>query len=125
DADPGRLRAIAAAASQAAQPAGSGAGHADGWLDEIEVKELLRAAGIAVPDGRVVASEDECRASLSELGGPVALKLASPGLSHKSEEGALRLDLRTEEEVRGAYRTLSALPAAAGAKVLMEQMAPA
>ena len=61
DADPGRLRAIASAASRAARRRDPGGGpDADGWLDEIEAKELLRAAGIAVPEGRVVASEDEC-----------------------------------------------------------------
>ena len=125
DADPGRLRAIASAASQAARPRDPGAVQdADGWLDEIEAKELLRTAGIAVPEGRVVASEDECGAAVAELGGPVALKLANPRLRHKSEAGALLLDLRTDEEARAAYRGLSCLPAAAGGRVLVERMAP-
>jgi acyl-CoA synthetase (NDP forming) len=125
DADPVRLRAIASAASQAARPRHPAAVRdADGWLDEIEAKELLRAAGIAVPEGRVVASEDECGAAVAELGGPVALKLATPRLRHKSEAGALRLDLRTDEEARGAYRGLIALPAAADGRVLVERMAP-
>ena len=125
DADPGRLRAIASAASRAARRRDPGAVQdADGWLDEIDAKQLLRTAGIAVPEGRVVASEDECGAALAELGGPVALKLATPTLRHKSEAGALRLDLRTDEEARAAYRGLSSLPAAAGGRVLVERMAP-
>ena len=125
DADPGRLRAIASAASRAARRRDPGADQdADGWLDEIDAKELLRTAGIAVPEGRVVASEDECGAAVAELGGPVALKLASATLRHKSEAGALRLDLRTDEEARAAYRGLSSLPAAAGGRVLVERMAP-
>ena len=37
----------------------------DGWLDEIEAKELLRAAGLAVPEGRVVSSEDECAVAVA------------------------------------------------------------
>jgi acetate---CoA ligase (ADP-forming) len=125
DADPRRLRAIALAAAQAARSGDpAGAADADGWLDEIEAKELLRAAGIAVPEGRVVASEDECGAAVAELGGPVAMKLATARLRHKSEVGALRLDLRTDDEARAAYRGLSALPAAAGGRVLVERMAP-
>jgi acetate---CoA ligase (ADP-forming) len=125
NADPRRLRAIALAAAQAAQSGDrAGAADTDGWLDEIEAKELLRGAGIAVPDGRVVASEDECGAAVAELGGAVALKLATPRLRHKSEVGALRLDLRTDEAARAAYRGLSALPVAAGGRVLVERMAP-
>jgi acetate---CoA ligase (ADP-forming) len=71
-----------------------------------------------------VASEDECAAAVHELGGPVVLKLAAPRLRHKSDAGALRLDLRTGEEARAAYRGLSSAPAAAGGRVLVERMAP-
>ena len=48
------------------------------WLAEHEAKALLRAAGIPVVDGRVVAGEDDAVAALAELGGPVAVKLSSP-----------------------------------------------
>jgi acyl-CoA synthetase (NDP forming) len=119
--DPGRLREVAAAASSAAESRDP----PDGWLDEIEAKELLSAAGIAVPEGRIVASEDECAAALGELGGPVALKLSRPGLLHKTELGALRLDVRTADEARAAYRGLSGSPAAGGGRVLVERMEPA
>jgi len=57
------------------------------------------------------------------LGLPVALKLSAPGLLHKSEAGALALDLRTEDEVRDAAERLLALPEAAGATLLVERMA--
>ena len=77
-----------------------------------------------MPDGRVVASEAECGTAVDELGGPVALKLATARLRHKSEVGGLRLDLRTTDEARAAYRGLSALPVAAGGRMLVERMAP-
>jgi hypothetical protein len=54
----------------------------------------------------------------------VALKLASPRLLHKSDAGALRLDLEGTDEARAAYRDLSASPAADGARVLVERMEP-
>jgi acetyl-CoA synthetase len=119
-ASPSRLREIAAAAeARARQPAGGGA---DGWIDEIDAKRLLKAAGIAVPEGRVVASEDESAAAVEALG-PLALKLVSPELHHKSDAGGLRLGLRSADEARAAYRELTASPAGGGARVLAERMA--
>ena len=52
----------------------------------------------------------------------MALKLSSPALQHKSEAGALVLDLDREEEVREAAARLLALPAAEGATLLVEAM---
>ena len=66
------------------------------WLAEHETKALLRAAGIPVVDGRIVAGEDDAVAALAELGGPVAVKLSSPELRHKTAAGALALDVAAE-----------------------------
>ena len=63
---------------------------------------VRRTFRLAVPDGRVVASEQECVDAVEQLHGRVALKLASPRLLHKSDAGALRLDLGTDE-ARAAY----------------------
>ena len=57
-AEPDRLREIAAAARTAG--AARRAADGDGWLDEIDAKELLRSAGVPVPPGLAVANEDEC-----------------------------------------------------------------
>ncbi len=123
-APPERLREIASAAARAGRRRGStGRRDPDGWIDEIDAKQLLRTAGIAVPEGRVVTSEDQCAAAVEELGGAVALKLVSPELRHKSDAGGLRLGLRTADQARAAYRELSASPAAAGARLLVERMA--
>ncbi len=54
----------------------------------------------------------------------MALKLTSPALQHKSELGAIELDLRSPHEVRRAYLRLAELASADGAGVLMERMAP-
>jgi acyl-CoA synthetase (NDP forming) len=118
-ADPARLRAIADA-TRALRPSVD-AGQT--WLDEASAKELLARAGIAVPDGRVVDGEDACVAAALEIGMPVALKLTSPELQHKSDYGAIALDLGSEEDVRAAFGRLKASPAAAGARVLVERMA--
>jgi acetyl-CoA synthetase len=119
-ADPARLREIGAAAGRR-RPARADNG--SGWLAEHEAKQLLRDAGLAVVDGRLVAGEDDAVAALAELGGPVALKLSAPGLLHKSELGGLALDLRTDGDVRAAHRRLVAL-GVDGAAVLAEHMSP-
>jgi acetate---CoA ligase (ADP-forming) len=117
--DAARLRAIGAAA--ASRPAGT---PHDGWLAEHEAKQLLRAANLPVAEGRLVDGEDDAVAALGELGGPVALKLSAPSLRHKSDAGALALDLREEAELRAAHRRLADLDFDDG-RVLVERMAPA
>jgi acetate---CoA ligase (ADP-forming) len=120
--DPDRLRAIAAKA-ESAVPAPDGRNPAqNGWLDEVDAKRVLASAGIAVPPGAVVEGEDECVQAANRLDGPVALKLSSPELQHKSEVGALALGLSAEGDVRAAHRRLLDSPAAAGARILVEQM---
>ena len=103
--DARRLRAIGEAASTTAGVADNGTG----WMSEHEVKELLRAGGLPVVEGRLVSGEDDAAAALSELGGRVALKLAGPSVRHKAELRALALDVSTEPEARAAHRRLVAL----------------
>lgn len=120
-ADPARLREIAAAAEGGAD--GTAADAIDGALGEAEAKRLLADGGLAVPDGAVVPDMAVAVDVARAIGFPVALKLSSPALLHKSEAGALALDLRSEDEVRDAAARLLALPAAAGAMLLVERMA--
>jgi acyl-CoA synthetase (NDP forming) len=117
--DPERLRRIGAAAAGLRVRSGS-----DEWMSEGQAKELLRAAGVAVPDGGEVADEDECVRVASEVGWPVVAKLSGSGLRHKSEAGAVMLGIEDEAALREAYRRLCDLPEAADARVLVEAMAP-
>ena len=115
-ADPERLRAIAAAAAPRRRRRARGS-------PRRTAKALLRAAGVAVPDGRVVADEDDAVALARELGGPVAVKASSPALQHKSDAGALALGVAGDDAVRAAYRRVAAA-GGPGAGVLVEAMAP-
>jgi acetate---CoA ligase (ADP-forming) len=92
------------------------------WLAEHEAKTLLGAGGVGVPDGRLVDGEDDAVAALAELGGPIALKLSSPAVQHKSELGGVVLGLATEDAVRLAHRRLAALAVEHGGAVLAERM---
>ncbi len=67
-------------------------------------------------------SEEDLTALLDELGAPLVLKLSAPALLHKSELGALALDLRSADDARAAHRRLLALEVE-GAVVLVERMA--
>ncbi len=114
--DPERLREIARVAGERSRA------HAD-WLSEHASKDLLRAAGLELVEGRLVCGPEDAVAALGELGGGIALKLSSPGIQHKSELGALELGLSSEAEVRAAYARLSALGREVDASVLAERMA--
>jgi acyl-CoA synthetase (NDP forming) len=119
-ANPERLREIAVAAESRRDGPVDGI---DGALGEAEAKRLLAEGGLSVPDGSVAVDVAGAVDVALSVGLPVALKLSSPALLHKTEAGALALDLRTEEEVRDAAERLLGLPAAAGATLLVERMA--
>jgi acetyl-CoA synthetase len=95
----------------------------EGQLGEAEAKQLLAEGGLAVPAGAIAVDIAGAVEAALEVGMPVALKLSSPALLHKTEAGALALDLRSEDEVRDAAAQLLALPEAAGATLLVERMA--
>jgi acyl-CoA synthetase (NDP forming) len=116
--DAARLRSMAAAA----RPAGPSR-----WLAEHEAKALLRERGVPVVDGLLASNEDEAVAAFRSLAGPVALKLSSPDVRHKTAIGAIALDVRDEPAVRAAYRRVTNGPPGETRGqtplVLVEQMA--
>jgi acyl-CoA synthetase (NDP forming) len=75
--------------------------------DEAKAKAMLAAAGLPVPDGKRVATPEEAVRAATSLGFPVALKAL--GIAHKSEHGAVRLNLRDGESVRTAASDLAGL----------------
>ncbi len=109
---------------------GSAAGDARA-LSERESLAILAAAGIPVVAARTAADADAAVAAAAEIGGAVALKLDAEGLAHKSDVGAVRLNLAGDDAVRRAAQELLALGerlAAAGTAtirgLLVEPMAP-
>lgn len=91
-----------------------------GTLGEAETRPLLQACHIPVAPGAVAHSETEALRLASRLRYPVALKLASPALLHKTEAGGVRLNLRDAPAVQTAYRALRQANGANG--VLVEKM---
>jgi acyl-CoA synthetase (NDP forming) len=72
-------------------------------LTEVEAKEVLQQAGISVIETKLATSGGEAISISQKLGFPVALKVASPDIVHKSDAGGVRLGLRTAKEVGKAY----------------------
>jgi len=72
--------------------------------DEADAKKMLRDAGLPVPEGRHAASVAEAEEVATLLGYPVAVKAL--GIAHKSEAGAVRLNLRDHASVRAAAADL-------------------
>lgn len=72
------------------------------WLDEGDSKALLEAYGIPVAKTVKVASPVEVGRAAREMGGPVAVKILSPDIQHKSDVGGVALSLETPEAARDA-----------------------
>ncbi len=72
-------------------------------LTEIESKTLLKEAGIPTVDTRLARSKEESVRISQELGFPVALKIVSPEITHKSDVGGVKLGLKTAKEVETAF----------------------
>jgi acyl-CoA synthetase (NDP forming) len=78
-----------------------------GWLPPDRAAELLGCYGIALASLTPVTSADDAVRAAAGLGGPVVLKADVPGLVHKTDAGAVQLDLRTEADIRHAYGQLT------------------
>ena len=88
-------------------------------LSEVEAKQLLAEAGIPVVEARLAATRDEAVALADEFGYPVALKIVSAQITHKSDIGGVKLNLGNADEVGAAFDAIitAATSADASAKL--------
>ncbi|MEX2450428.1 MAG: bifunctional acetate--CoA ligase family protein/GNAT family N-acetyltransferase [Rhodospirillales bacterium] len=77
-------------------------------LSEPESKTVLTAYGIPTVETHIVASAEEAVIKAIEMGFPVALKILSPNVSHKSDVGGVDLFLESAEAVLAAARSMPA-----------------
>jgi acyl-CoA synthetase (NDP forming) len=91
-----------------------------GWVIEPEAKRLLSLAGISVPRYRWVRSWEEGVHFAAEIGYPVAAKVVSCEVLHKSDMGGVILGIDGDQGLRAAYDRFNAMRGFAG--MLVEEM---
>jgi len=93
-----------------------------GILPEYRAKRLLARCGLSVPPSRLVMSLEEALTAAAELGFPLALKAQSSRLPHKSEVGAVMLDIRDGAALHSAWSTMRDRLASERSDVLLDGM---
>jgi succinyl-CoA synthetase beta subunit len=91
-------------------------------LSEHESKLFLAEHGIPVTREVVVSTEENAVLAAEDIGYPVVLKGSGEALSHKTEMNLIAIDMRSEAEVREAFKRLTSNPDVAVEEVLVQQM---
>jgi len=72
-------------------------------LSEGASKQLLEGYGIVTTAPRTAATADDAVHGAQQIGYPVAMKIVSPQITHKTDVGGIELDIRNDEETRAAF----------------------
>lgn len=99
-------------------------------LTEREAKNVLALYGVPVVQEHLATSRGDAVAAARRLGFPVAMKVESPDIAHKTEAGVVRLNLKTEQDVAEAHDAVlangqRAVPGARVNGVLVQPMVAA
>jgi acyl-CoA synthetase (NDP forming) len=92
-----------------------------GDVSELDGLALLAEYGVPTTETRGATSADEAIAAAGEVGWPVALKTAAPGVHHKSDVGGVALGLTDADVLRAAYEDVASR---LGPHVVVAAMAP-
>lgn len=98
-----------------------------GFLTDEDAFDLVNAYGIPTMQPRLARTADQAVEIAQELGYPVAMKISSPQITHKSDVGGVLLNLHNSHEVLNGFQTVtdngrSALPEAEISGVHLQQM---
>jgi len=99
-------------------------------LCETDSKRILTCYGIAIPREIVAHDPEQAALAAGKIGGPVAVKIVSPDILHKTEAGGVRLGVSTPDDAREAARNILASAASYAPQaridgISVQQMAPA
>ncbi|MCJ7785638.1 MAG: acetate--CoA ligase family protein, partial [Desulfobacterales bacterium] len=72
-------------------------------LTEFESKKILKQAGIPVVETKLAKTQKEAVSLSQKMSFPVALKIVSPDVIHKSDSGGVKLSINSVTEVKKAY----------------------
>jgi len=91
-------------------------------LSEHESKEVLKAYGIRVTREIETSEPDAFLKAVREIGFPLVIKACGAKLSHKTERGLVRVDVRSEQEASKAFEEIMKEVSADGGLVLVQEM---
>ena len=91
-----------------------------GVIPEYSAKDILARAGLRMPQRRFVTDLDGALAAAGAVGFPVALKVQSPALSHKTNVGGVILGLKDGDDLRAGWDRLHANLAKAAPGVVID-----
>ena len=91
-----------------------------GWVSEPDAKRLLSEAGLAVPRFVTVTDPSQIKPAAADLGFPLAAKVVSTRIVHKSDVGGVYTGIETTRELSAVYETFSRLDGFEA--MLIEQM---
>ena len=99
-------------------------------IGEAEARQVLEAYGFPIPPSQLAPTPEEAVAVSEKIGYPVALKIASPDILHKTDVGGVKLNLNSAEDVRDAFDLMvyRASRYVSGARIwgcLVQKMVPA
>jgi acetyl coenzyme A synthetase (ADP forming)-like protein len=80
----------------------------DTWLNDDEMRRALEAFAMPLAQGSVALTADEAVSAAAAFGFPVAAKLSSSQLTHKTEIGGVKLNLQDARAVRQAFDEIAA-----------------
>lgn len=92
----------------------------DGWLSAEETRKVLSAVKLPMPAGGVATTAEQAAEIANSIGYPVAVKLASHEIIHKTEMGGVRLGLNDDEAVRRSFEQIRKLLRRKGKEDAME-----
>lgn len=84
--------------------------------------DLLRHYGLAIPEYRLALSLDEALEAWRSFNGPVVMKINRPHISHKTDLGAISLNLDSEEQIKGVFRDFQSLAESSELEVLIQPL---
>ena len=72
----------------------------------LESFDILKAYGIPTVGTAITTTVEDTVKAAEEIGYPLVMKIVSPQISHKSDVGGIKLNLKSAEEVRAAYEDM-------------------
>ncbi len=92
-------------------------------LTEFESKELLSEIGLPIPSQKLTKTKEETISAAEEIGYPVVMKLMAEDVVHKSDTGAVKLNIKSKEEVEQAFNELMKIQAQSEKLISIQKMA--